>query len=368
MSDRLNKRSSFFTHDFSKLKTNNKPNRSIPISNKELNEFLYHTNRLMEAQSLLDPQVLLTATYFLCVQPALERCLVITQDSSTYIFSVNGKLLTKSPTSLPNHELSIPNTILEGYYSNYAEVFIQDILLWNTEDFRNRSASDRFAFIAEKLCSLTPSALKFTPVIFLSCTFENICRCYEEKNIHGKEALLFYKATGCYESAFSVNKLMWYDQTFQYGGRDRSARLECRADGSLFTADGVRAYSLSKEEAQRLEIYTGRIVECVVGECGAFEIKSASGFFVSSGRATSWSRIFFDWKVRNNMILVDRFEEVMNSMDICNNSNSQENISDFNSKSRSNKFSLEASNVPPNYGEGPPDDFSSLMQCDDIKK
>ena len=296
------------------------------MSSKFLSECVYQINQLMESKCLQDPEQLLSDEYFLCAQPALERCIIITQESCTYIISVKGKLLTKAETYLPNHELSSPCTILEGYYSNYAEIFIQDVLLWDTEDFRSHSARDRFAFIARQLCSLTPSALKFTPIDFFSCTHENILKLYEEKNI---QALLFYKAKGCYESAFSSNKLMWYDCSFQSNERDRNCKLECMADGSLCTAEGLIAYRLSENEALRLEIYTGKIVQCCVGECEAFKIKSVLSFSASSGRATSWTCIFFDWKLRKNLISVDRFAEVMNSMDICDISDSQDSISEF---------------------------------------
>ena len=165
----FNKRLSFFEHNFSFSKKQSRKQlqrSSIPSSIK------FQISSLMKENYLVDIEKLQEDEYFVCIKPRGTNCIVITQNNATFIYSDSYKLLYETNTSLPNHEIDEPNTILEGYFITNQLVYIQDVIMWNCQDFTSKTAKQRFSFIKANLLTKS-SGFTLLQVEFYVCDLDS---------------------------------------------------------------------------------------------------------------------------------------------------------------------------------------------------
>lgn len=318
MEDLQKKRGDFFSHDFSKAKSQ-KRTRKFRISYKK---FGFLSKSFMEASYLVSPEVLNESEYFVSIEPNLVKCMVLTQENSTFVISTNGKQLLQAKTFLPNHYLSSPNTMLEGFYVNNTEILIQDVLLWNTIDYRNAPLHTRFSFLQETFQSLPQTFLKFSQLEYFPVTSESISHCYQ--NPHQK-ALVFHNTLGIYQSALSHDRLIWTDNPHYF----QETCLECRADGRLVTLDELTVYKLNKKDLDFFGVFTGKILRCDIGKIEGFSVKELKNLKETTGKASSWSQIYFEWLLKSELISLNQLINIKNKMSIDPDLEQQEDISEF---------------------------------------
>ena len=160
--------------------------------------------------------------------------------------------------------------------------------------------------------AIIPSSLKIIQVEYYQSDLDSILHCYHCERTYIKDGIMFYRSLGLYEKTSSNNILKWKDN---YCALPELfvTKLECRANGDLITGDNICVYRLNKSEREKLNIFTGKILQCKVLNCELFQITEAEDFQESQGSACLWTHIYFEWMLINEKISIDAFADIYSS-------------------------------------------------------
>jgi hypothetical protein len=306
----LFKRLKFFDHDFQGLVGRRKHRKRNNIRNNQDRDWNRFPAFLMEENYMNDLSVLNTQEFIVCIKPKATRCLIITQNSYTAVISESGKLLLKTVSLLPNHELDEPNTVIECYLIDNTLAYVQDVIIWDTEDCTQKTAKERFFLIKNKLIR-DSSILNMVQVEFYLCNYDSISYCYHSDQPYLKDGMLFYNSDGIYEQGLTYNKLKWTDSHVGVLA-PLVATLECRGANLLTTRDGHSVYKLKQAHIDAFQPFTGKTLDCQILSIENFQAKDLVILGSTNSKPTSWSRILFEYNLLNDQI---HFQDMLEAID-----------------------------------------------------
>lgn len=319
--------STFFSHNFKKYQVSRPKKRKIffPERLKSIHSILMRENYLIQLDDLLYSKFIIT------INPKGQKCLLISYQMQEYLISDTGKILMMLYTNLPKDNYSSINTMIECTFTG-TRLILQDLLMWNNQDFMSKPVEDRLASLLDCFGLISQNSIQITVEEYYKCDADTFEHCYYCDREYLKDGILFYKTGKNYQHGITDYKFVWKDRYCAII-EDFDDKFEVSFGGELVTADGINVFQLNLQDKLKIGTNLGVNfrVSVQVLDIGSYKLEKIGELKETKGKASSWSEVVFNYKLRNEEICVESIFSILGKENIMKNSesslfNSQEDL------------------------------------------
>ena len=275
----------------------------------------------MRENYLIHIDDLLYTKFLVTVNPKGKKCLFISFQEQEFLVSETGKILMILNTNLPKDTNPSINTMIECTFTGN-KLILQDLLKWNNEDYRCKSAETRFKALSSYSPLISQSSIRVIVEEFFQCDLNSFEHCYSSHKDYLKDGISFYKSESTYKAGLGDNKYVWKD-AYCAVIEEYEDKFEVSACKELLTADGFSVFKLSPAHLSKVSGLDsfGQVVCAEVLEVGSYRLEKVGEVREGKGRLSSWTEVVFYFKLKQGNMQVEDVYGVLEKsteMEICN--------------------------------------------------